>query len=385
MVRLSPGMIGKTGVRLRVDDWPNPSIWLRSTSPVRASVEMFALAPVGPPASAETWILDVDGLTAGTAYTFAIEGGGEPGGGVTIRTPPESLSQGPLELALLSCYFPSEEYVANPNLVLRCLDTVADVPHLKIFCGDQIYADVPWSWTSEGATEVYSQLYRTVWTRGRLGALVSRGANVFVSEDHEFWNSFPDEMPYLSRSGGREWFEWATAAAEAAWVEQSIWNFGKAFLGGASCRRGWGQTTLADVDMFVADTRTDRVSLNGARCFLATSTMGAHPADSQRSVMGCDQLQALAGWADGVKRIGVLVLGQPLLARSTGAWSFDATLVDYETDYEKIVTSLRRNIEERGVSFVVLTGDIHWGRLVYWSPLTRPQNRPNAKLVEFVA
>lgn len=115
--------------------------------------------------------------------------------------------------------------------------------------------------------------------------------------------------------------------------------------------------------MFVADTRTDRVSLDGARCLSSTTTMGAHQTGSPRSMMGCDQLKALTDWADQVQRLGLLVLGQPLLARSTGAWTFDTTLADYESDYEKIVTRLRKNIEERGVSFIVLTGDIHWGRL----------------------
>lgn len=390
MARLSPGMIGQTSIRLRIDDWPNPSVWLRTTVPGRTLAE-FALTSVGPPARAGTWSLDIEGLTSGTTYTFDIEGASQPHP-VTIRTPPESLEKGPLLLALLSCYFPSNEYEKNPSQVLGCLTTRSgdrpdeQVPHLKVFGGDQIYADVPWSWSSQRATEVYQSLYREAWTPDRLGRLIACGANVFVPEDHEFWNSFPDEMPYLVRSGGTEWFEWATAGAETAWVEQTIWNFGKEFLGGASCRRGWGQTTLAGVDMFVADTRTDRVSLNGARCYLDTSTMGAHATSSKRSMMGPDQLKALTDWVVGVKRLGLLAIGQPLLGPTTGAWTFDTNLADYETDYDAILTALRRRIAEYGVSFIVLTGDIHWGRLVYWSPPTPPtKGSKDAKLVEFVA
>jgi phosphodiesterase/alkaline phosphatase D-like protein len=389
MARLSPGMIGQTSIRLRVDDWPNSSIRLRSTVLGQTSVETFALTPVEPPARAGTWILDVDRLAPGTMYKFEIDGLTQPQGPVTIRTPPESLEKGPLLLTLLSCYFPSDEYKENPSHALRCLATRAgdrtddQVPHLKIFCGDQIYADVPWSWSSERAIEAHARLYRETWGPERLGKLVSCGANVFVSEDHEFWNSFPDAMPHLTRSGGGEWFEWATAAADAAWVEQNIWNFGAAFKGGAERRRGWGSTSLAGVDMFVADTRTDRVSFNGARCYLDTSTMGAHAGGAQRSMMGPDQLKKLTEWASGVERLGLLVIGQPLLAPSTGAWTFDTTLADYEKDYRAIVTALLRKIDKDGVSFIVLTGDIHWGRLVYWS--IPHKKRPNAKLVEFVA
>jgi PhoD-like phosphatase len=376
-------MIGQTSVRLRVDDWPNPSIWIRSTPAIRTPVETFALVPIGPPASATTWILDIEGLTAGTTYQLEIEGARAPGGTVTIRTPPAALETGALLLALLSCYYPSNEYAANPSQALKFLTESEIVPHLKIFCGDQIYGDVPASYESESATEVYSRRYRDVWASNRLGGLVSHGANAFMPEDHEFWNSFPDSMLYLTRSGDNEWFDWATAAANAAWVEQNVWNFGKEFSGGASSRRGWGQTKLAGVDVFVADTRTDRVSLNGKRCLLDTN--GVHQTSSRPALMGSDQLQALTDWADHVERIGLLVLGQPLLARSTHWWNYDTTLADYPEHYEKIVTRLRTNIERRGASFIVLTGDIHWGRLVYWSPPAPPANRPNAKLVEFVA
>jgi hypothetical protein len=47
------------------------------------------------------------------------------------------------------------------------------------------------------------------------------------------------------------------------------------------------------------------------------------------------------------------------------------------------VATLREAIDRRRVSFIVLTGDVHWGRLAYWQSTLSP--RPGAKLVEFVS
>lgn len=391
---LVPGMIcpGETDVRLRlrVKDWPQPFLSLRSSPALPMLTGPLALVPVAGPGAARNWILDLHGLAPATTYLFSIDGHADSQ--VTIRTPPGALGDAGLLVALLSCYFPSTEYEANPTKVVQCLRERAGgrpddaVPHLKILCGDQIYADVPAAWSFGRAEATYRQRYQEAWSRRRLGTLLSQGANLFVAEDHEFWNSFPDAMPYLARSG-HGWHDWAKVAADFAWVEQGVWNFVNGFQGGAARQRSWGRCGLAPgVALFAADTRTDRVSFDGTRGLLAGGGTGERPPDEPRTMMGEDQLRALTSWADNeVERVGLLVLGQPLLGRTTSGWTFDTNLADYAEDYRAIVSALVRNIERRGVSFVVLTGDIHWGRLICWSPVHHPPDRPNAKLVEFVA
>ena len=42
--------------------------------------------------------------------------------------------------------------------------------------------------------------YREVFEDSRLGSLLSYGANIFTCDDHEFWNSYPESMWWLSRT-----------------------------------------------------------------------------------------------------------------------------------------------------------------------------------------
>ncbi|MGH7418847.1 MAG: hypothetical protein ACREKB_13835, partial [Candidatus Rokuibacteriota bacterium] len=173
-----------------------------------------------------------------------------------------------------------------------------------------------------------------------------------MPEDHEYWNSFPDQMPYLSRSASY-WHEWGLAGAEAAWAEQAVWNFVPGFRGGEACRRAWGQSRMSDVDLFVIDARTDRVSQDGRRCLVDPS--GIHSETAQRTMMTREQREAFEAWCAGITEVGILVLGQPLLAAPTDSGSYDMTLADFE-DYPAIVRAIGASIASRGVSVIVLTG-----------------------------
>jgi hypothetical protein len=372
--RVLPGAVTAEGLRLRIEGlaWEAPRLRL---VPEVAAARSHP-RPVTHGARDGPWVLDLTGLAPDQVYELDLD----PPNAVhraVVRTPPARIDDGhALTLALLSCYFPAEEFVRYPDRALDCL-VLRDrsgrrVPHLKILCGDQIYADVPAAPVS-GAKELYASRYADAWRPGRLGRLLAYGANVFACDDHEYWNSYPDWSVYLGRTYDRSWAEWAREGRDALWRHQGIWNFAPGVVGGAGAERAWCRWRAAGVDFFVADTRTDRTSPSGER---NPASPGSGPVPPVW--MSAAQRSALLDWIATVRRLGVLVVGQPLLARP-GSLT-DSALPDYVLDYGMILRALGDAIADRGVSILVLSGDIHWGRLVHWSPRGR-----GGRLVEFVS
>ncbi|MCW5893081.1 MAG: alkaline phosphatase D family protein [bacterium] len=373
--RLLVGTVTARSARLRLDGWPSPPCPVRLTPP-HGTLCRFDVADR--PAPVTTWVVDFANLVPDTHYVADLG----PFGGSTVgfRTAPAGLdAHTSFGLSLLSCYFPSDQFVGRAGRVLGRLAARSSPPHLNVLCGDQIYADVPSDWTRDDPTLVYARRYEAAWAPGRLGPLLAGGANVFACDDHEYWNNYPETTIWLSRSWW-SWAQWADAARAANWGEQGQWNFAPGITGGAAEKRAWCAWRQADVDLFVADTRTDRASPDHSRC--PTVPDGECPHRLRRShLMTAAQRHALHAWIASVPRLGILVLGQPILAAATSWSDFDTTLADYD-DYDDLIASLRWAIATRGVSFIVLSGDIHWSRLVRWR--CRTASRPDAMLIEFV-
>lgn len=373
--RVLPGTMTGAGLRVRIDGSASDATSVRiepAAGQVRGPVSILPDQDDGP------WAVDISGLLPNHEYELRLDPA-NANYSARVRTPPVQVDgEHKLTMALLSCYYPSDEFVRNPARALQCLLTRESAhpgtPHLKIFCGDQIYGDVPAAPFSS-ASQLYAERYEKAWGRDRLGRLLAYGANVFTGDDHEFWNSYPDRSVYLKRTYDGSWAEWASAGRDQLWTQQGVWNFAPGVTGGSAQRRPWCQWRMADIDFFIADTRTDRTSPDGSRDPLA-------PAGPARvGCMEAMQLDALLTWIASIERLGILVIGQPLLA--LGGSSVDNSLPDYAIDYGAILAMIRDAIEVRGVSIIVLSGDIHWGRLVHWHP--RAAARADARLVEFVS
>lgn len=393
--RLLPGGVTARSALLRLDGWRWPHVPLAfepDAPDARWDVEP---APTMPGES-NRWAVRIEGLRPDTVYRIGLRAGAQPAaetGFVRIRTAPERLAGGTgLLIGLASCYFPSDEYWTNGRAVVDCLeerarrpfllgaapapDSRRALPHATFLCGDQIYADVP---RAPGRSRVglYRGRYADAWQASRLGPVLERGGNFFTADDHEFWNGYPERMFWLSRSWNRSWRETARIAGDAFLVHQGAWNhppeLGPADPEGAAWTRG----QLGEVDLFVADARSMRTDRKARRCPDRIPSGGACAPDTPPSAMGRRQLDALIDWLTNVRRVGLLVLPQPL-AQTGGR--FDSALSDFSSTFERVRRGLSRTVQ-RGASVVVLTGDIHWGRLVSWQPATAAPGR----LVEFVA
>ncbi|MDT4329161.1 alkaline phosphatase D family protein [Methylomonas sp. MED-D] len=368
-LKLYPGAINAEGntysLRLRVDGWPAHLPCKASNhleiAPNSNNENIIGLDPIPGALGLDSHIALITGLKPNENYEikpkFQANRDKEI---IRIRTPPISLDHPEEELviALSSCYFPSDQFVGYPIRMKNFIKN--NIPHLKIFCGDQIYADVPAAFNSIAPKLLYQIRYKEAFQICRLGNLLKTGANVFTCDDHEYWNGYPEAMPYLTRSWSENKSNWAKCGQEAFWRNQGVMNMiGESPLEFERC---WASYKLAGIDLFISDTRTDRTNRDS----------------NKPHTLSAPQKLALISWINTVERIGLLVIGQPLMLRST---KFDNALEDYSLEYNELLDVLVKNINERAVSFIILTGDIHWGRLVYW---VSPKNS-QAKLIEFVS
>ena len=162
----------------------------------------------------------------------------------------------------------------------------------------------------------------------RLRGGAAPGATYFTSDDHELWNNAPNKTPVVLKTWFGPWRqEWYDAAAEL-------------------------------YDAFQATARVMGFGSAGSPSSWPTCAWTAPPI-----VRGCSATpdhQRVIDWIDGLQGPGVLVLGQPMLAAEAGFKGniADWGLPDYR-QYGPLVAAIQRSRHD----IVVLTGDVHFGRV----------------------
>jgi phosphodiesterase/alkaline phosphatase D-like protein len=396
-VRLFVGGVTHSSARFRLDR--DVSLDGLPFDPRGISIEPRAgvVCTVVQDQSVPSVIVDASGLSPNTTYVATVIG--TPGDRAIFRTAPAKVSATEsLLLAFGSCYFPSDNFIRNPQAILDVLarrapaapsgetvtalsgffpyvSTAAKLPHAIVHCGDQIYGDVPMG----GGRDVYDSKYRDYWRDSQWGGVFRVGGHFFTPDDHEYWNNYPDQQIWLTRSWGGNWRRTAESSIELFWRHQGVWNFPPGARGlepnagtGAD-REFWSRVQLGEIDLFVGDSRSQRTSFDGKRRPGSSADPG-----SERAFMGSAQLGAFVDWTESVRRLGVVVLGQPLVMTPGGGT--DYTLRDYPSQYATVMDAIWRAVDGRGVPIILLTGDIHWGRLMQFrSP------RTDASFVEYIA
>lgn len=296
----------------------------------------------------------VQGLVPRQTYGFALMRGARQLAGARVTTLPEELpllGDKPFTVLLGSCFSRIEDRYGNiGSTFLQVPHT--DRPDIKLLAGDQVYLDSPWKYFLAGIHSVaelhakFVEQYTETWGTSRgLASLLNDGANFFCSDDHEFWNNAPNVAPFLLdtvvRRRREEWWKAARELYSAFQTGQSIQRF-----------------SVPPVSFLIADTRMNRSN---------RETQFMLPAD----------LDAVDGWVRSLEGPGVLVIGQPLLQTTSGFFAghlADWNLPDY-SQYEP----LTRIIGRCRHSLVILSGDVHYGRIAS-SPL-----RSGAELIEIIS
>lgn len=296
------------------------------------------------------------GLAPRRAYPLELLVDGTPRAGASVATLPDRLpsrSEKPFTVLLGSCFLWQKDEEGRAGWTYFHLPTGAR-PDLKVLCGDQVYLDAPWLHFllhTHRAPELEAHFlhsYRRTWTQSGVASgfrrVLEAGANYFTADDHEFWNNAPNRAPAIRDSwfqrGRRDWFALAKDLYRAFQAEAEVATF-----------------AVGTLEFLVADTRVDRQV-------------------AETNFMREDALQRIARWVGELGGPGVLVLAQPVFAAPSGLPGHftDWGLPDYRQyrDLVRILTSTRHSI-------VLLTGDVHFGRVATCAL------RPGVDLVEVIS
>lgn len=211
-------------------------------------------------------------------------------------------------------------------------------PKLKILAGDNLYLDVaPGQLYRSGAYAETAEYYTHYFGPGAYSELLAGECTVTCWDDHEFWNNYPEQQGWLSRSWPSNREAYATAALAAIDLFQAPLNPEPTRALGRSY-----QFDLGPLKIFVADTRSQRTP---------------HDVPRPRAMHELELL-ALTQWARGLTGPGILVMGQPI-------WDGPGSNVDWMlAAFEKDYGSIWAALADAPYDIMVLSGDVHYSRAI---------------------
>lgn len=290
----------------------------------------------------------LDGLASNAVYRVQAQfaDGSARTSQAVFRTLPARLPRlgvdAPLRMDLRSCF-----YVKNGRATARRPRAdLSDPPHLKVLCGDQVYLDLPVierPRLAEARFLAWLDKYRENWSLlgGSFASLLGQGANLFVSDDHEFWNNYPYGAIYKPST-------WGSRARDAsAQIARALFQaFQVDYEARSSGIQGFdiGPPMRPDLSVRALDCR-----------YFRTRREFAPDAD----------IRAICAWLDRLKHIacpGVLILSQPLFEPAVSRLdrrARDAGLADFPASYDPLIRAIRAANRD----LLLLSGDIHCGRV----------------------
>jgi hypothetical protein len=236
-------------------------------------------------------------------------------------------------------------------------------PHVKLLMGDQAYVDQPPSkfggidspnlediadflvnlppifggymnteeleWHVDG---VYDRSWRT------FGSFLTDGANMMLTDDHEYWNDYPNKPVALWRM-----IHFGDS------FRATMQRITRQYADGVQCAhpvRHFDIGQPAQLSFFVVDTRMNRSQ--GTARFIDETDMAA-----------------LEQWLERLTSPGVLVIGQPLLTQPISRLHMAGKTFDTDINlpaYEQF-PRLCRALTGCSHDVLVLSGDVHFGRV----------------------
>lgn len=257
---------------------------------------------------------------------------------------------------LVSCFDRGMDRTGRVGHVVASLP-VHMRPHLTLLLGDQVYLDLPTLKDFKDNTKWLAREFEGKYISNWFGSRAVGGApssyaqvlhaapSVSIPDDHEYWNNYPHASLIVgntSGKGGRR--RWGIAARRLYDAFQGAHPIG---LGDS-----WHLDDVKPLSFFFADSRTDR------------------DPDRRFALKEADHCR-LERWVDWLKqhpdRVGIFVTGQSLLSKARG--SIGGGLTDFELSDHGDYPRLSRTLLRAPGNLLLLTGDVHWGRVTSYRRL----------------
>src|SRR5688572_15613775 len=286
--------------------------------------------------------VSLDNLKQATSYNLALRIGGQVKADCSFRTIPWRLpNQGerPFIALLGSCFYGRGDPTGAVGQTYHDMPAGAR-PDIKFLSGDQVYLDNPAQdfinplkgrdWLEARSFKTYADNWSQLTLAGGFSRMLKQGGNFFTSDDHEYWNNAPDvglNVPFfaMSSSGRQEW-----------------WDIGHQLYSVFQTSPGLPVKFKIDPLSF---------------CIAETRFFRGHGRGGTGEFIPQAHLDEVGNWTESLDGPGVLVLGQPFFATAGGFK--DYTLQNFNRQFEQLRSHLRRSRH----SIVILTGDVHFGRV----------------------
>ncbi|MBE2247945.1 MAG: hypothetical protein IAE78_00260 [Myxococcus sp.] len=288
------------------------------------------------------------------AFRVSVSAGNETATVVT-RALPSDFAPGPtgdFTLLLASCYCRDED----DGALGRAARFVAQKfrPDATLLMGDQVYLDIPTLQNFPEKNPELLDLLEANYTKNWLpdgrrefsfADLLQVAPTLCVPDDHEYWNNAPHPSPFIQNS-------W-TNAGRLLWRRNAEALFEGFQNVSATAGLPHATVDVGPLSLFAANGRTFRQE-DRSRSFLPAT------------------LTALAAWTNAVKaqgRLPAFLTGQSMLDLPSSKLSGAAA--DYMQsnygDYPAVMGQLDA-LAKAAADVLLLTGDVHWGRVAELTP-----------------
>lgn len=260
-----------------------------------------------------------------------------------------------LNMVLASCFYRDNNQLVTAAPLAKPFMSVDGLPHVKMLCGDQIYLDLSnGGWYPHKLNDLW-RLYDEQWRDARFIAWMSRGGNLCMADDHEFWNNFPSQ-----KRAGKISFIFseppegiARKMEDAFLIYQAVLNADPADL----LKNNPLNRERLHCFEFPGDLAPKRLRERFAMQVLDTRTRRTALDDESST----KQFTAPQWLRETQQRIAnrngpcLLVTSQSMLDRGGGS---ESNLADYQGQFDALWNTVWNNPHQ----MLLLTGDIHWSR-----------------------
>ncbi len=343
ILRIVPGAITRRSVQALVlcDSFQAPAVELchDARPPALAQLEKLEVSPelAAELGSLALYRAHVAGLQPNRAYRWRAQSGSR-----TCSVPTRTFARPEareLEVIVASCYYDG----FNKDVqFLSALQSLGKHAAFKLLVGDNVYLDVHKRQQERGLFDGYAEsaaLYLQHYVESGYRDVLSHLPTYTTWDDHEFWNNYPEEQKWLTRSHGELRHGYQKAGIECLRLFQATLN-PPAAPGVKHLSYAIEEAPL--VSFFVADVRSQRKRRKPDR----------------KTMLPAAALEALEEWAETLERPGVLVLGQPLCMEPGGKTDYNPP------NFRKEFRRIWRAVAAAPFDILVVSGDVHHSRLL---------------------